>query len=178
MHTNLNLLNRELKQQQQHQQWKRHLKINIWEMVIIASSSFIVDRECCKWTGRRAIEVNVEDERFTVVCSLCCWNLKFGNFTLFGRLCQRIVLKWVPNVQQDYFSSFNQSDHCIVVSSLLIPSSLLNSTHTSPWWHSPPNHHAIHCSVLGSHSMLQCEIQIYQQRLDLYPYRTLHSGVF
>ena len=39
---------------------------------IIASSSSIVDRECCKWTGRRTVEVNVEDERFTVVCSLCC----------------------------------------------------------------------------------------------------------
>jgi len=41
-------------------------------VVIIASSSSIVDKECCKWTGRRTVEVNVEDERFTVVCSLCC----------------------------------------------------------------------------------------------------------
>ena len=34
--------------------------------------SFIVDRAGCKWTSiRRAIEVNVESERFTVVCSHC-----------------------------------------------------------------------------------------------------------
>ena len=37
--------------------------------MIIASSShpFIVDRARCKWTGRSLIEVNVENERFTVV---------------------------------------------------------------------------------------------------------------
>ena len=41
--------------------------------VIISSSSvasFIVDRARCKWSGRRAIEVNIENERFTV-CSRC-----------------------------------------------------------------------------------------------------------
>ena len=49
---------------------------------------------------------------------------KFGNFTWsFGRLRQRIVLKCVPHVQHDYFSLFNQSDHCFPASSL--PSSLL-----------------------------------------------------
>ena len=37
----------------------------------------------------------------------------------FGRLHQRIVLKCVPHVQHDYFSSFNQSDHCFLDSSLL-----------------------------------------------------------
>ena len=52
-------------------------------------------------------------------------NHKFGNFTLsFGRLRQRIVIKCVPHVQHDYFSSFNQSDHCFLVSSLPLPSSL------------------------------------------------------
>ena len=36
-------------------------------------------------------------------------NVKFGNFTFsFGRLRQRIVLKCVPHVQHDYFSSFIQ----------------------------------------------------------------------
>ena len=40
--------------------------------VIYASSSYpIVDRARCKWTGRSAIEVNIENERFTVVCSRC-----------------------------------------------------------------------------------------------------------
>ena len=35
---------------------------------IIASSSFIVDRASCNWTGRSAVEANIENERFTVVC--------------------------------------------------------------------------------------------------------------
>ena len=44
---------------------------------------------------------------------------------LFGRLRQRIVLKCVPHIQGDYFSSFNQSNHCFLASSLPLPSSLL-----------------------------------------------------
>ena len=43
----------------------------------------------------------------------------------FGRLCQGIVLMCVLHVQHDYFPSFNQSDHCILASSLPLPSSLL-----------------------------------------------------
>ena len=47
-------------------------------------------------------------------------------FTLsFGRLRQTIVLKRVLHVQNDYFSSFNQSDHCFLSSSLSLPSSSL-----------------------------------------------------
>ena len=50
----------------------------------------------------------------------------YGNFTLsFGRLRQTIVLKCVPHVQHDYFSSSNQSDHCFLALSLSLPSSLL-----------------------------------------------------
>ena len=45
---------------------------------------------------------------------------------LFGRLRQRIPLKCVPHVQHDYFSSFNQSDHCFLSLSMSLPSSLLN----------------------------------------------------
>ena len=43
----------------------------------------------------------------------------------FGRLRQRIVLKFVPHVQHDYLCSFNQSDHCFLALSLSLPSSLL-----------------------------------------------------
>ena len=43
----------------------------------------------------------------------------------FGRLRRRIVLKFVQHVQHDYFYSFNQSDHCYLVSSLPLQSSLL-----------------------------------------------------
>ena len=57
-------------------------------------------------------------------------SLKFGSFTLsFGRPRQRIVLKCVlhvQHVQHDYFSSFNQSDHCFLASPLLL--SLLKLT--------------------------------------------------
>ena len=34
------------------------------------------------------------------------------------------MIKCVPHVQHDCFSSFNQSDHCFLVSSLPLPSSL------------------------------------------------------
>ena len=34
------------------------------------------------------------------------------------------MIKCVPHEQHDYFSSFNQSDHCFLVSSLPLPSSL------------------------------------------------------
>ena len=43
----------------------------------------------------------------------------------FGRLRQRILLKCMSHVQHDYFSSFNQSDHCFLALSLPLPSSLL-----------------------------------------------------
>ena len=60
------------------------------------------------------------------MCSRFRQNLKFGNFTLpFSRLRQRITVKCVPHAQHDYFSSFNQSDHCFVASSLPSPSPLL-----------------------------------------------------
>ena len=75
---------------------------------------------------RGPVEVNIENERFTVGCSRCHSNIKFGNFTSsFGRLRQRILLKCVPHVQHDYFSLFNQSDHCFVVLPLPLSSSLL-----------------------------------------------------
>ena len=69
-------VNRELKQQQPQQQQKCHLKINIEEMVtiaIIASSPnpLLLTEHTGNWTGRSAIEVNVENERFIVVSSRC-----------------------------------------------------------------------------------------------------------
>ena len=54
-------------------------------------SSFIVDRACCKWTGRSTVKVNIENERFTVVCSCYRWNVEFGNFrSSFDRLSNQI----------------------------------------------------------------------------------------
>ena len=42
----------------------------------------------------------------------------------FGRLQQRIELKCMPHVQHNYFSTFNQSDHCVLVLSLLHTASM------------------------------------------------------
>ena len=48
--------------------------------------------------------------RFTAADSWCCQNLKNEKFTSsFGRLSQKIATKSVPRVQNDYFSSLNQS---------------------------------------------------------------------
>ena len=57
------------------------------------------------------VEVNLENERFTVVCSCRRYNIKFRNF-----IRQTIGLKCV---QLDYFSSFNQSFYCFLALSLL-----------------------------------------------------------
>ena len=58
----------------------------------------------------------IENERFTVGCSCCRLNLKFGNMTLSFR-------KLRLDVQHDsFFFSFIQSDHCFLVFPL--PSSL------------------------------------------------------
>ena len=66
--------------------------------------------------------MNTKNERFSVVGSRL--NLNFGNLTLpFGRLRPTKALKCVPHVKQDYFSPFNQSDHCFLALSL--PSTLL-----------------------------------------------------
>ena len=52
--------------------------------------------------------VDVKDGNFYVVV----WQTTTKNAT---------VLKYVPHVQHDYFSSFNQSDHCFLALSLLSP---------------------------------------------------------
>ena len=52
--------------------------------------------------------------------SRCRQNIKYENFT---SSCQNITPKSVPHVQQDYFSSFNQSNHWFVTLSLTLPSS-------------------------------------------------------
>ena len=63
------------------------------------------------------LKLNIENDLL-----LCCHrDLKFANFTLpFRRLRQRNTLKYV---QHDYFSSFNQSDLCLLT--IPLSSSLL-----------------------------------------------------
>ena len=48
-----------------------------------------------------------------VVVKTLIWNF---HVVIFGKLRQRILLKCVTHVQHDYFSSFNQSDHCFIAS--------------------------------------------------------------
>ena len=62
--------------------------------------------------GTNGFHVKAKSERFSAMSSRCRQNLKCENFTsLFGRLRQNIAAKSVPHVQQDCFSSFNQSNH-------------------------------------------------------------------
>ena len=72
--------------------------------------------------------------------SYCCLftKVKFRNFTLsFGRLRQRLEVKCVPHVQHDYFSPFNQSDHCFLVSPMPLPSSLQKFPSVLIWLRKP-----------------------------------------
>ena len=56
--------------------------------------------------------VKRENEKFTATGSLCRQYLKYETFALsFDRLRQKIELKSVPHVQDDYFFTFNQSNH-------------------------------------------------------------------
>ena len=61
--------------------------------------------------SRSPFEVKRDNaEIFTVGCSRCRENLKFGNFTLvLDRLREKVELKCVPHVQHKYFCSFKQT---------------------------------------------------------------------
>ena len=85
----------------------------------------IVDQFRSLWTSGNVVEFNIENERLSggvdvVVKTL---SLEISRCRL-RRLCQRILIKWVPHVQHDYFSSFNQSEHCFLALSLPFRSSL------------------------------------------------------
>ena len=125
-------MSREFKEQRGLRQRKIHSKINISSNLhnyfeIIPSTVFpildvrqsILSREQLERRRRRRIQ-RIKDSLF---CRKIC-KILFGNFQLlFGRLCQRNVLKCVPHMQHGYFSSFNQSYHSFLTMSLL--SSLL-----------------------------------------------------
>ena len=58
--------------------------------------------------------------KISAASSRCRQNIKYENFTSSG---QNITPKSVPHVQNDYFFSFNQSNHWFVTLSLTLPSS-------------------------------------------------------
>ena len=83
----------------------------------------------------QAIEFNIGNLKFTVVCSSCHHNCNGGDFRLlFCRGQHWIVLNCVLHVLPVCFSSFNQSKLKFVVLSLpflLLMPKLLNDCHTT-----------------------------------------------
>ena len=67
---------------------------------------------------RRFSSINIPSDLTEETCSI-------GTLSIQSSSGFDQVLKCVPHVQHDYFSSFNQSDHCFLASLLLLPSSLL-----------------------------------------------------
>ena len=66
-----------------------------------------------RFLGMNSFHVMAKNERFTAA-GLCMLSSEpqISNPTLpFGRLCQKIAPKSVPYKQQEYFSSFKQSNH-------------------------------------------------------------------
>lgn len=68
----------EFKQQRRLRRRKRQLKMNIREMVrtllqllLLARIQYSLQSTLYKWTVRRAVEVFMANEMFTVVCSRC-----------------------------------------------------------------------------------------------------------
>ena len=104
--------------------------------------------------GTATEDVTVRVKRKQVACfcvtlqmcdrNQCSARKSVDNFTSsFGRLRQNMATKSVPHVLHDYFSSFNQSNHSFVTSSLLLLSSLgslrfddgnVNDNATSQWF--------------------------------------------
>ena len=114
---------RALKQQRWQLQRKRHLKINISEIVTVLwlllfpRIFYCWERARCKWTSRRR---RSKYRKWMIYCCVLTLSLKPWLWKLsFGRLRQRIVLSSVLHVQHDYFSWFNQSDHCFLASSVI-----------------------------------------------------------
>ena len=65
---------REFMQPRWLRQIKRHLRINICAMETILRlllPFLIVDKLRYRWTGRSAVVLNRENERFTIVCLRC-----------------------------------------------------------------------------------------------------------
>ena len=87
---------------------------------MLISTSYKIGEVHFRLLGTNGFHVKAKNGRFAAAGSRCPQNLKYENFTsLFGRLCQKITAKSVPHVQHDYFSLFNQSDHCFLASSVM-----------------------------------------------------------
>ena len=86
--------------------------------------------------GTNGFHSKAKNEQFTAVGFCCRQNLTNENFTSsFGRLRQKIAPKSVPQVQHDYISSSNQSNHWFVTYSLPLLSSFLKLPSPLNSWH-------------------------------------------
>ena len=71
-------------------------------------------------TGENGVQVETENEKFTVMCSRPPKNLEFGNFMLlFGRVRRRNVPKFITHVQGVFV--FLIKPYCFVTLSLPSP---------------------------------------------------------
>ena len=89
--------------------------------------------KCCGLTrcSTNGFHEKAKNKRFTAASLRCRQNLKYENFMWsFGTLRQNIAPKSMPHVQHHLFSSFNQSIHWFVASSLPLPSSNLGLPHS------------------------------------------------
>ena len=118
---------REFKKLRRQVQGKRHIKIELCAKLSLLRL-FHVDHVVQNRRSALSLAWHewFHNERFTTASSRCRHNLKYENFTSsFARLRQNIAAKSVLHVQHDYPSSFNQSNHWFVGSSLTLPSSNL-----------------------------------------------------
>ena len=106
---------RELKQQRRRRQRKRHLKINIWEMVtilrIIASSSH-------PYRWQSTLQMDWYERHWSKYRE---WKVQVVVYTLNLEILRCHLVDFVKELYSSAcrFSTVNQWDHCFLVSSLL-----------------------------------------------------------
>ena len=77
-------------------------------MIIPSCSHSSVVKVRCKWTGGSTVEVNIEIEKFTVVCSLCRQNLEIRKIHVAVlQTTPKNYTKCVPHMQHACFFSFD-----------------------------------------------------------------------
>ena len=75
--------------------------------VLFTQHNTVTGELSCNWMGINGFKVKTENGFFTVMCSRCRQNLKFGDFRLlFCGVRQRNARKFVLHVQHVYFFLF------------------------------------------------------------------------
>ena len=123
--------NKEFKKLRWRLQRKRHIAIGlcVWLSVlllfqighVVQNKRRVLSRAWHEWFSCKGKEPNIYCWELAAFLEALNWNFKSS----FGRLRQKFAPKSVPHVQDDYFSSLNQSNHWFVTLLLSLPSSLL-----------------------------------------------------